>query len=174
MAETKEILVQRAQKVMFYGVPGTDGASTYKRMKGFTDQSTSKNPKEYTRQYVDELFEQTDVVGYSPSTSYGFDQYAGNPVHDDIVKITNDELVGNDAIRTLILVDISGLTEGTKTAPAVSRAFSVIPDSEGGSLDAYTYTGNFKSKGAKVKGTATTEDDWQTVTFVADSEKPTT
>ena len=32
-------------------------------------------------------------------------------------------------------------------------------------MDAYTYTGNFRSKGEKVTGTATTADDWQTITF---------
>lgn len=160
------ILVARSQKVLFYGVPSTTGDTathTFHRMRGFTDASTSRNAKEYTRQYVDELFEQTDVTGYSPSTSYGFDQYAGDAVHDDIVKITDGELIGNDAVRPLILVDLSAVT--AKTAPAVKREYAVIPDSEGGSLDAYTYTGNFRSKGAKVSGTATTEDDWLTVTF---------
>lgn len=167
-----EVLVARAKKIMFYGIPESVEDSptfTYKRMKGFTDQSTSKNPKEYARQYVDELFEQTDVVGYSPSISYGFDQYTGNAVHDDIVKITNDELIGNDAVRPLILVDLSAASATDKTAPAIKRDFAVIPDSEGGSMDAYTYTGNFKSKGDKINGTATTDDDWLTITF-AESE----
>lgn len=167
------ILVARSKKVLFYGVPSTTGDTTtytYHRMKGFTDASTSKNSKEYTRQYVDELFEQTDVTGYSPSTSYGFDQYAGDAVHDDIVKITDEELIGNDAIRSLILVDLSAVEATAKTAPAVKRDYSVIPDSEGGSLDAYTYTGNFRSKGDKVKGTATTDDGWQTITFSDGSE----
>lgn len=168
------ILVARSKKVLFYGVPNTAGGSgttiEYHRMKGFTDASTSKNSKEYTRQYVDELFEQTDVTGYSPSTSYGFDQYAGDAVHDDIVKITDEELIGNDAIRSLILVDLSAVEATAKTAPAVKRDYSVIPDSEGGSLDAYTYTGNFRSKGDKVKGTATTDDGWQTITFSDGSE----
>lgn len=162
------ILVARSKKVLYYGVPSTTGDTTtytYHRMRGFTDASTSRNSKEYTRQYVDELFEQTDVTGYSPSTSYGFDQYAGDAVHDDIVKITDDELIGNDAVRPLILVDFSKAEADAKTAPALRREYSVIPDSEGGSLDAYTYTGNFRSKGAKVNGTATTEDDWLTVTF---------
>ena len=162
------ILVARSKKVLYYGVPSTTGDTTtytYHRMRGFTDASTSRNSKEYTRQYVDELFEQTDVTGYSPSTSYGFDQYAGDAVHDDIVKITDDELIGNDAVRPLILVDFSKAEAAAKTAPALRREYSVIPDSEGGSLDAYTYTGNFRSKGAKVNGTATTEDDWLTVTF---------
>lgn len=124
-----------------------------------------KNAKEYTRQYVDELFEQTDVTGYSPSTSYGFDQYAGDPVHADIVKITDDELIGSNAVRSLILVDLSATGATATTAPAMKRDYAVIPDSEGGSMDAYTYTGNFRSKGEKVTGTATTDDDWQTITF---------
>jgi hypothetical protein len=47
----------------------------------------------------------------------------------------------------------------------MKRDYAVIPDSEGGSMDAYTYTGNFRSKGEKVTGTATTDDDWQTITF---------
>lgn len=167
MAE--RVLVARAKKVLFYGVPttGESGTTTYTyhRMRGFTDASTSKNSKEYTRQYVDELFEQTDVTGYSPSTSYGFDQYAGDAVHDDIVKITDEELIGNDAVRSLILVDLSAIGATATTAPAAKRDYAVIPDSEGGSLDAYTYTGNFRSKGAKVSGTATTADNWLTVTF---------
>ena len=100
MADTRT-LVPRSQKVLFYGVPAASGDTiTYHRMKGFTDVSTSKNAKEYTRQYVDELFEQTDVTGYSPSTSYGFDQYAGDPVHADIVKITDNELIGSNAVRS--------------------------------------------------------------------------
>lgn len=110
-------------------------------------------------------FEQTDVTGYSPSTSYGFDQYAGDPVHADIVKITDDELIGSNAVRSLILVDLSATGATAKTAPAMKRDYAVIPDSEGGSMDAYTYTGNFRSKGEKVTGTATTDDDWQTITF---------
>ena len=165
MADTRT-LVPRSQKVLFYGVPATSGDTiTYHRMKGFTDVSTSKNAKEYTRQYVDELFEQTDVTGYSPSTSYGFDQYAGDPVHADIVKITDNELIGSNAVRSLILVDLSATGATETTAPAMKRNYAVIPDSEGGSMDAYTYTGNFRSKGEKVTGTATTADDWQTITF---------
>lgn len=165
MADTRT-LVPRSKKVLFYGVPAASGdTTTYHRMKGFTDVSTSKNAKEYTRQYVDELFEQTDVTSYSPSTSYGFDQYAGDPVHADIVKITDDELIGSNAVRSLILVDLSATGATATTAPAMKRDYAVIPDSEGGSMDAYTYTGNFRSKGEKVTGTATTDDDWQTITF---------
>lgn len=157
-------LVKRAGKVAFYGVPGSGEAVTYQRMKGFTELSISKNPKEYSRQYVDEEFEQTDVIGYSPSIAYGFDLYEGNAVHEDIVKITDGELIGTDAVRSILLVDF---TDGSETDgySAVKREFAVIPDEEGNSMDAYTYSGSFKVKGKSVAGKVTLSND--TATFAA-------
>lgn len=161
-------LVKRSDKVAFYGIKGSTGDTyTYHRMQGFTDMSTSKNPIEYSRQYVDEDFEQSDVVGYSPSIAYGFDQFAGNAVHEDIAKISDDELLGTDAIRPIVLVDLtkeSGVN-------AVKRDFAVIPDSEGDSTDAYTYSGNLKVKGDKIKGTATSADGWKTITFTEEDSE---
>ena len=155
-------LVKRSDKVAFYGIKAEQGNTyTYHRMQGFTDMSTSKNPIEYSRQYVDEDFEQADVVGYSPSIAYGFDQFAGNAVHEDIAKISDDELLGSAAIRPIVLVDLTKASG----VNAVKRDFAVIPDSEGDSTDAYTYSGNLKVKGDKIKGTATSADGWQTITF---------
>lgn len=150
-------LVKRHQKVAFYGVPasGSSGAQEFTRMTGFTDMSTSKNPKEYSRQYVDEAFEQSDVTGYSPSISYGFDQYKGDAVHDDIVKISDGELTGDDAVRDIVLVDFSDTSTAGTECRAYKRRFAVIPDSEGDGTDAYTYSGSFKTKGASVKGYVT-------------------
>lgn len=155
-------MVQRAEKLAFFGVKGASDAITYHKMKGFTEMSQSKNPKEYSRQYIDELFEQTDITGYSPSISYAFDQYVGDPVHNEIVAITDGEFVGNDAVRPIVIVDMTQpATEGKY--PAVKRDFAVIPDSEGDSMDAYTYSGNLKVKGERVVGTATITDG--TLTF---------
>ena len=155
-------LVKRSDKVAFYGIKAAeDDTYTYHRMQGFTDMSTSKNPIEYSRQYVDEDFEQADVVGYSPSIAYGFDQFAGNAVHEDIAKISDDELLGSAAIRPIVLVDLTKASG----VNAVKRDFAVIPDSEGDSTDAYTYSGNLKVKGDKIKGTATSADGWKTITF---------
>lgn len=140
--------------------------ATYHRMQGFTDMSKSLNPKEYSRQYVDEYFEQTDVVGFSPSIAYGFDQYKGNAVHDELVKLSDNEAIGTDAVRTIVIVDFTKETANTGEYLATAREFSVIPDSEGGSMDAYTYSGTFKVKGDKIEGTATSTDDWQTLEFV--------
>ena len=110
-------------------------------------------------------YEDTDVVGYSPSMSYGFDQYVGNLVHEDIAKIHDNELMGDGAVRSIIMVDLTaaGTAEGSYLAR--KRDFAVIPDAEGDSTDAYTYSGNLKAKSTITVGTATTTDGWQTCTF---------
>ena len=161
-------VVKRSDKVAFYGVTnGETGA--YHRMKGFTDISISRNPKEYSRQYVDEEFERTDVVGYATSMSYGFDQHIGDAVHEDIAAVHDSELLGTDAVRSIIIVDFTKKGSTDKTFVARKRDFAVIPDGEGDSMDAYTYSGTLKTAGDTVVGTAATEDDWETCTFTEDS-----
>lgn len=156
MADTPKIK-PRHKILAFYGVPGDSGV-TFHRMRKFTRFTTNKNPIEYDRQYVDEPHKETDVVGYAPSIDYGFDKYSGIPVQTDIVKITNNELIGDDAVRTLIQVD-------TETGEAISRDYSVIPGTEGDNINVYTYSGTFKCKGDRILGTAESDDDWATVTF---------
>ena len=51
---------------------------------------------------------------------------------------------------------------------AGARRLAVIPGAEGDSLNAYTYAGTLKAKGECVHGTASTDDDWQTITFTED------
>ncbi len=150
-------IVQRAKKLAFYGVP-KETETVFHRMKGFTKLETEKNPSEYSRQYVDELFEETDVTGYSPSVLYEFDRYADDPVHQDMVMLTDREMIGDDAIRTLIMADLAVPNEDG-TFPAIMRDFAVIPDSEGDGTDAYIYTGSFRAKGEKVIGTVQITDE---------------
>lgn len=153
-------IVKRCKKLAFYGVPGEGGTVTYRRMKGFDEITTSKNPMEYSRQYVDEEFEQTEVVGYATSIAFAFDLFADDEVHSDIAGIFDDEKTGKDAARSIVMVDIS--KDG---GFAVKREFSVIAESEGDGKEAYKYKGSFRAKGEKVIGTATSSDDWQTVMF---------
>lgn len=159
-------LVARNKKVAFYGVPASPGGQvTYKRMRNFTSLSTSKNPTEYSRHYVDEAFEQTDVTGYSPSIAYNFDLDSENDVHSDIVKITDGELIGSDAVRTIIVADLTTQGSASETYVAYKRDFSVIPDSEGDGTDAYTYSGTFKTKGNSEKIDAKISADEQILTL---------
>ena len=61
-------------------------------------------------------------------------------------------------MRSIVIVD---LTDNT----AIERSFSVIPDSEGDSNDAYTYSGSFKANGTIARGTANSDDEFKTAQF---------
>ena len=157
-------LVKRSDKVSFLGC--LEGSTeTFNRMRGFTTLSGSKNSIEYSRQYVDEEFETTDVVGFSPSLDFGFDQYKEDPAHEEMVEILDNEYTGTQARRNILTVDFSqpGTTSGTYKA--VKREYAVIGDAEGDSMEAYTYSGTFKSTGKRIEGTATVSSDGTTATF---------
>lgn len=171
MAEAKEKLVSRSRKVAFMGVFSGSGGpetETFYRMTKFTDMSKSSNPAEYSRQYVDEDGEVTDVTGYSPEISYAFDMYENNAVHKDIIDITDNEKMGDDAVRNIIVVDFTRpVEEGENQYYAKKRPYAVIPDSEGDSNDAYTYSGTFRNKGKQIEIKVETKDDWKTCTEVS-------
>jgi hypothetical protein len=161
MADRK--LIKRSDKVSFLGCI-SEGTETFNRMRGFTTLSGSKNPTEYSRRYVDEEFETTDVTGYSPSLDFGFDQYSGDPVHDEMVKILDGEVLGTEARRNIVTVDFSQ-EAGEGSYKAVKREYAIIGDAEGDSMDAYTYSGTFRSTGKRIVGTATVDEAGAVATF---------
>ena len=156
-------LVKRSDKVSFLGCIA-DGSETFNRMRGFTTLSGSKNPTEYSRRYVDEEFETTDVTGYSPSLDFGFDQYIGDPVHEEMVGILDDEKLGTEARRNIVTVDFSQ-EAGEGSYKAVKREYAIIGDAEGDSMDAYTYSGTFRATGKRIVGTATVDETGAVATF---------
>ena len=161
MPETRK-LVKRSDKVSFFGNMNT-GTETFNRMRGFTTLSGSKKSIEYSRQYVDEEFETTDVTGYSPSIDFGFDQYSGDLVHDEMVEILDGEKTGTEARRNIVTVDFSQPVNGGYKA--TKREYAIIGDSEGDSMDAYTYSGTFRATGSRIEGTATLNSDSSVATF---------
>lgn len=160
-------LIKRHEKVAYYGVKDSDGNIVFRRMCGFTKMDTSKNPVEYTRRYIDESFEQTDVVAFSPSIAFSFDRYSENPVHDDIVSLSENEVLGTDAVRSIVIADVTTKDESGAVS-AVKRDFSVMVESEGNSLDAYTLSGTMNTKGEKIFGKAMLSEDLSTLVFTAD------
>lgn len=157
-------LVKRSDKVSFLGCLD-NRTETFNRMRGFTTLSGSKNSIEYSRQYVDEEFETTDVVGFSPSMEFGFDQYKDDPAHEEMVEILDGEYTGTNARRNIVTVDFSQPGETSGTYKAVKREYAVIGDAEGDSMEAYTYSGTFRSTGKRITGTATVSADGTTLTF---------
>lgn len=162
-----EKLVKRSGKVAFMDVSTTQ-IPNFLRMRKFTDISKSKNPTEYSRTYVDEDGEVTDVTGYSEEISYAFDLYTGNLVHEKIVKITDDELTGDEALVKILIVDFSKPVGSGYEARL--RTYSTVPDTEGDSTDAYTYSGSFRKNSKMTKGIATLNSDNTVATFVASEE----
>ena len=147
-------LVQRNQWASYMDT-GTSDAEEYNLMgDGFTSLTESKNPKEYSRQYVNMATEATDVVGYAPSIAYACDVYSGDPCIQKIMKITDDEAVGTDAQVPIVNVNLWTGTEEAREA--TRRMYSVIPDSKGDGTDALVISGNFKAVGDQVKGTFNT------------------
>lgn len=158
-------LVKRCEKVPFFGVPDEDGNFTFYRMKGFSAASVNRNPIEYSRQYIDEDFERCDIIGYKTALDYEFDMFKDNPVHNDISAISEGEFTDNDAVRPIVMVDLSSEKDGV--CNAVIRDFSIIPSREGVGFDAYIYSGQMKANSKKQSGTVTSDDGFETVVFVA-------
>ena len=159
-------LVKRSDKVSFFGNV-SNGTETFNRMRGFTTLSGNKNPSEYSRQYVDEEFETTDVTGYSPSIDFGFDQYTDDPVHEEMVDILDGEKTGTEARRNIVTVDFSQPGETSGTYKATKREYAIIGDTDGDSMDAYTYSGTFRATGKRIEGTATVDNNGAVATFTA-------
>ena len=157
--------VKRSDKKAFFGVV-VDKTTTFYRMKGFTEISTSKNAQEYSRKYVDMDHEETDVIGFAESISIAFDQHTDNACHNDIVEIFDREKTGTAAVREIVVVDFTQPVEGQEGYyKARKRSYSVIPSDEGSDTDKYGYSATLKVKGDMIEGTATTKDEWQTAEF---------
>ena len=168
MSNTEQ-LVKRSRKVAFMDV-STTSIANFLRMTKFTEISKSKNPTEYSRSYVDEDGEVTDVTGYSEEISYNFDLHVGNLVHEKLVDITDNEKTGAEALVKILQVDFTKPKGAGYEARL--RTYSVVPDAEGDSTDAYTYSGAFRKNSNMTIGVATMSENNTKATFVAEQEVP--
>ena len=159
-------LVKRCEKIPYFGILDDSGNYKFHRMTGFTSATVNRNPIEYSRQYIDEDFERSDIIGYKTALDYEFDMFKDNPVHQEIAAISDGELTGNNAVRPVIMVDFS--TEKNGVCKAIKRDFSIIPSREGEGFGTYIYSGQMKSNGKKLSGTVISDDDFETVKFIAE------
>ena len=149
---TKTLLTRSDKKsVMLVQQPSTVTKDFYLIGEGFTNLSEAKNAKEYTRHYIHEKSERSDVTGYAPSLSYSCDAVKGDPVVDDIMYITDHELIGNDTHRIVVTYYPNDGTATTR--PAYARVYAIIPDASQDGVDALIYTGTFKAVGDRIHGT---------------------
>jgi len=148
-------IYKRADMVNFMNT-GTKENPVYTRMQGFTSGGKELNAKKYTRQYIDEEFERETTTGYSPNIPYTFDRIKGNAVHEKIVEVHENELLGQTC--EIITVDM-------QTKEAWYREYDINPDKGGDGTDAYAYNGNFHANGSQIKGTATVASNGLTAEF---------
>lgn len=152
----------------------------YYRLYGFTELSETANPQEYTRKYIDEARERTDIVGMTKTSSFNLDYHEGDLVHADIKKMYDKELTGTNTEREFIAVELfkdvkytetpvlqakETKTGETKTGKrAILRKYTVIISDSGGE-EAVTFAGSFNVSGDRIEGVAISDDGWQTCTF---------
>lgn len=166
MPDTAVKIVGRHQRLAFMNTDSSGTTPTYERLTGFTNVTNNKNPKEYSRQYVDKESEDTDVVGYSPAIEYSFDRHTNTPAHEVICKVHDGELTGSAALVDIIVVDLF-TSDGDGKCVARKRTYAIIPDADGDGTDALIYTGSFKSKSDIETGTAILSEDGKTATYTA-------
>ena len=148
-------LVMRADLAHYMDTSATTTPSYSRIGEGFTDFTESKNAQEYTRQYIDEQTQTTDVVGYSPSIAYSADIYSDDPVCQKIVAITDGELIGEEAQVEIVTADESTISSTVTTCTGYKRTYSVIPDQKGSGVQQLVYTGTLRAVGDQVVGTWT-------------------
>lgn len=160
MSEAVSRLVKRAEMRSYMDVASSGENENYELIgEGFTSLSESKNPQEYSRQYIHESTERTDVVGYAPSLAYSVDAHTNNPVIAKIIKVTDEELTGSDAKVAIVTVNaFDSQTTGTGSAAATvckayKRFYNIIPDNKGDGTEALVYTGNLRAAGDIIIGT---------------------
>lgn len=155
----------------------------YYRLYGFTELSETANPQEYTRKYIDEARERTDIVGMTKTSSFNLDYHEGDLVHADIKKMYDKELTGTNTEREFIAVELFKDVKYTDRAEmlqtkearegksvvqtgkrAILRKYTVIISDSGGE-EAVTFAGSFNVSGDRIEGVAISDDGWQTCTF---------
>ena len=120
--------------------------------EGFTDFTENKNPKEYSRQYIHESAERTDLVGFAPSVTYAFDVFDADAVQEVLMEIMLSEAVGDAAAVTVVTAFLHKPCDGDRVE-AIRREYTVCPAKLGAGTEALICSGTLKARGDACKGT---------------------
>ena len=121
--------------------------------EGFTDFTENKNPKEYSRQYIHERAERTDLVGFAPSVTYAFDVFDADAVQAALMEIMLSEAVGDAAAVTVVTAFLHKKSgeEGNRVE-AIRREYTVCPAKLGTGTEALICSGTLKARGDAHRG----------------------
>ncbi len=142
---------------------GINTPSFYLIGEGFTAFPEAKNPVEYTRKYINDKTERTDVIGYAPSISYSCDAIKDDPCVQKIMEITDKEYLGVNTYVEIVNVNCWEQTNSNEYK-ACKRTYAVIPDTKGDGTEALIYSGTLKAVSDPVYGAF----NRSTFTFIED------
>lgn len=153
MPETKKNRLIMRYQLEAYMECGTGEDKALKLIgEGFTNLGKSLNPKEYNRKYVNSKTDSTDVVGYAPSIAYTADCISDDPVVQEVAKVHDNELLGDDTIKQIVFVN-TWESDASGCHPAQARKYAIVPDGSADGTEVLQYTGNFKAHSDLVPGT---------------------
>ena len=119
---------------------------------GFTEFTENKNPREYSRQYIHEAAERTDVIGFAPSVTYAFDVFEADAVQAALMDIMLSEATGDAAVVTVVTAFLHRKTEGGRVE-AIRREYTVCPAKLGAGTEALICSGTLKARSDGKRGT---------------------
>ena len=118
---------------------------------GFTEFTENKNPREYSRQYIHESAERTDLVGFAPSVTYAFDVFDADEVQAALMEIMLSEATG-DAASVTVVTAFLHKSCGENRVEAVRRDYTVCPAKLGAGTEALICSGTLKARGEACRG----------------------
>ena len=121
--------------------------------EGFRKLSQVKEPSEYTRRFVNESTDTTDIIKYNAEIAYEIDVFSDDPCVRRIVHITDGERRGQKArtdIITLFTEDVVALPYVCK---ASKRRYAIVPDRIGDDISVLQTSGKMVALDEKIEGT---------------------
>ena len=133
--------------------------------EGFKKLSQVKEPTEYTRRFVNESTDTTDIIKYNAEIAYEIDVFSGDPCVQRIVNITDEERRGKKARTDIITLFTEDIVAPPFVCKATKRKYTIIPDRIADDVSVLQATGKMVAMNDKIGGTF----DMMTLRFKAGS-----
>ena len=149
-------------KVLFMRIPGA--SPEIRRMTCLASLDRLYKPTVRAKQYFDEPFRRSDVVGRSLAYKFEMILRLGDPLHDRLAELTENSF-GSDEAVTLYEADVSRSDENGY-CPCTEALFTLIPEKryfdENGMLRC---SGEFAQRSIPTEGLAVLSNDGSSLEF---------
>lgn len=119
---------------------------------GFTRLVNNKAPTEYTRKFVNQRTETTDIIKYQTEILYEIDVLSNNEVIRRILDITDGEWRTGAAMTDVVTVWTDEIVARPMVCAASRRQYKIIPTTIGDDIQTLRTTGKMVAQGEAEKG----------------------